>query len=409
MGTDIVPLKDLCNNYKIDIVDGPFGANLKREHYKEGGIPVLKIQNIKAFKITLKKMDYVNSDKFHELRRHNYTDGDIIMTKLGNPLGESAIVQGLDEGLVVADLVRIRAQKVDTKYLCYHLNSPITSAYINSQQKGTTRPRVRIAVVRDLPIYAPSLAEQQRIVAILDQAFADIEKARANAEQNLKNARELFDGYLQQVFSQRGEGWNEFTLGEVSSEFGRGKSKHRPRNDESLYGGDYPFIQTGDVRNCNHVIKGYSKTYNEKGLAQSKLWKKGTICITIAANIAETGILGFDSCFPDSIIGLVVNPKITRVSYVEFLLQSFRLILQEKGKGSAQDNINLSTFENMKFPFPDIQTQENIIAELRGFTNSKERLEKVYLTKLESLDELKKSLLQKAFSGELTKDKGAAA
>jgi type I restriction enzyme S subunit len=151
----ITPLKDLCNNFKEDIVDGPFGANLKREYYQLEGIPVLKIQNIKPFKITLKKMDYVTEEKHLELKRHSYSDGDIIMTKLGNPLGESAIVEGVDDGLIVADLVRIRAQKVDTRYLCYHLNSPVTIAYINSQQKGTTRPRVRISVVRDLPIYTP--------------------------------------------------------------------------------------------------------------------------------------------------------------------------------------------------------------------------------------------------------------
>ena len=133
--SNIVSLRNLCDDYKKDIVDGPFGANLKREHYKDEGIPVLKIQNIKSFNITLKKMDYVDEDKFYELRRHHYLSGDIIMTKLGNPLGESAIVEGIDEGLIVADLVRIRAQKINTRYLCYHLNSPVTKAYINSQQK----------------------------------------------------------------------------------------------------------------------------------------------------------------------------------------------------------------------------------------------------------------------------------
>lgn len=152
-----VPLRDLCENFKKDIVDGPFGANLKREHYKTHGIPVLKIQNIKPFKITLKNMDFVDDTKYQELKRHSYENGDIIMTKLGDPLGESAIVEDMDNGLIVVDLVRIRSRKVDTRYLCYHLNSPVTNEYINSQQKGTTRPRVRISVVRDLPIYAPPL------------------------------------------------------------------------------------------------------------------------------------------------------------------------------------------------------------------------------------------------------------
>jgi len=258
-------------------------------------------------------------------------------------------------------------------------------------------------------------AYQKRIIDILDKAFADIEQAQAKTEQNLKNARELFESYLQQVFSQRGEGWVELGLKDVSLEFGRGKSKHRPRNDDSLYNGDYPFIQTGDVRNCEHVITNYSKTYNEKGLAQSKLWPKGTICITIAANIAETGILDFDGCFPDSVIGVVVDSEITTIRYVEYLLQSFKTILKAKGQGSAQDNINMGTFEKMVFPFPSIDKQDEIVNSLDGLMNSVQELERIYTNKLNSIDELKKSILQRAFSGELTKtlngetSKGAAA
>jgi Type I restriction modification DNA specificity domain len=84
----------------------------------------------------------------------------------------------------------------------------------------------------------------------------------------------------------------------------------------------YPFIQTGDVRNCDHVILESTQSYNEIGLAQSKLWPKGTICITIAANIAETGILGFEACFPDSVIGIVVDETKTTNDFVEYLLQS---------------------------------------------------------------------------------------
>ena len=87
---------------------------------------------------------------------------------------------------------------------------------------------------------------------------------------------------------------------------GRGKSRHRPRNDESLYGGEFPLIQTGDVKNANLYITEYSQTYSQKGLDQSKLWEQNTLCITIAANIADTTILGIQACFPDSIIGFVV-------------------------------------------------------------------------------------------------------
>ena len=286
--------------------------------------------------------------------------------------------------------------KVTLEYLKYVLRG---MEFVNS---GTSIPQLTVPMIKNYECGLPSISEQKRIVALLDTVFTDLEQTRAKTEQNLKNARELFDSYLQQVFSQKGEGWVEKTLKEVSIDFGRGKSKHRPRNDISLYGGDYPFVQTGDVRNCEHLITKYSKTYNEVGLAQSKLWPKGTICITIAANIAETGILDFDSCFPDSVIGVVVNPEITTIPYVEFLLQSFKAILQAKGKGSAQDNINMGTFEKLNFPFPRIDKQNEIVNSLNELMISVQQLEVIYQKKLSSIDELKKSILQKAFSGELT-------
>ena len=141
----------------------------------------------------------------------------------------------------------------------------------------------------EIPI--PPIPEQKRILAILDKAFTAIDKAKSNAEKNLANAKELFESYLNGIFANHGEGWEEKTLEQISETFGRGRSKHRPRNDKKLYGGDYPFIQTGDIKNCEHLITDYSQSYNDEGLAQSKLWPTGTICITIAANIAETGVL----------------------------------------------------------------------------------------------------------------------
>ncbi|EKO3657030.1 restriction endonuclease subunit S, partial [Vibrio metschnikovii] len=189
--------------------------------------------------------------------------------------------------------------------------------------------------------------------------------AELTAELNLR--KKQYNYYRDKLLSFE-EGDVEWkTLDEVALDFGRGKSKHRPRNDPSLYGGDIPFIQTGDIRNAAHTIQEYSQTYSELGLKQSKLWPKGTLCITIAANIAETSILGFDACFPDSVIGFVANPEETSSSYVEYLLSSIKTQLEEKGQGSAQSNINLGTFQNLKLPFPSITEQERIVTILDKF------------------------------------------
>jgi type I restriction enzyme, S subunit len=249
----------------------------------------------------------------------------------------------------------------------------------------------------------PLLSEQRRIVAIVDEAFAGIATAVANAEKNIANARELLESHLRSAFSRRGQGWKDKTLKQVSADFGRGKSKHRPRGDAKLLGGQYPLIQTGDVANSNHWITTYSQTYSEVGLAQSKLWPKGTVCIAIVgANVAETAILGFDACFPDSVIGLVVDDKLADNEYVEFLLQTFKAELKQKGKGTARDNINLATFENQPFPFPDVLEQRLIVAGVNELAEHTQRIEVISRQKIDNLAELKQIILQRAFAGELT-------
>lgn len=304
----------------------------------------------------------------------------------------------------IAALTIYDDETIAREYLYYFLQffDWVKAAGDDVKLKGMTLNKAKL---KEIVVVIPPLPEQKRIVAILDEAFAGIDAAIANTEKNLANARELFESYLHAVFSQRGREWADLTLKEVCKDYGRGKSKHRPRNDSKLYGGKYPFIQTGDVRKSDHFIKKYSATYSEDGLAQSKLWPKGTICITIAANIAETGILDFDACFPDSIIGLVVDEAKASSAYVEFLLQSLRSILKAKGKGSAQDNINLATFENEKFPFPSLAMQLKIVENLQEIRPAIRQLESIYQQKLTALAELKQSLLQKAFSGELTAEK----
>lgn len=145
-------------------------------------------------------------------------------------------------------------------------------------------------------------------------------------------------------------------LGEVS----RGRSKHRPRYAEHLYGGPYPFIQTGDIKASGGIVTGYKQTYSEAGLAQSRLLPAGTMCITIAANIAETGILTFSSCFPDSVVGFIANDKKCDVRFVEYSFRYRRGEIQKQAIGSVQDNINIAILERFRFPLPPLPTQRRI-------------------------------------------------
>lgn len=140
----------------------------------------------------------------------------------------------------------------------------------------------------------------------------------------------------------------------------RGKSKHRPRNDSILFGGSYPFIQTADVKKANLYITEYDTTYSDIGLAQSKLWDKGTLCITIAANIAESAILGIDACFPDSVVGFIPHKGKADLKFVKYLLDEFKVYMQQISKGTTQDNLSLDKLRRVKFNVPDYETQVKI-------------------------------------------------
>ena len=145
-------------------------------------------------------------------------------------------------------------------------------------------------------------------------------------------------------------------LGEVS----RGRSKHRPRNDPSLFGGKYPFIQTADVKAANFYITEYDTTYNEKGLAQSRLWNPGTLCITIAANIADTGILAMDACFPDSVMGFLPYEGIADVRFVKYCFDILQQNCKKISQGAAQDNLSWEKLSTILFPAPPIEVQTKI-------------------------------------------------
>ncbi|MFC4994243.1 restriction endonuclease subunit S [Rubritalea tangerina] len=148
-------------------------------------------------------------------------------------------------------------------------------------------------------------------------------------------------------------------------EFGRGKSKHRPRNDYSLYvDGTHKLIQTGDVARSSGVVETHTALYNEVGLAQSRKWPKGTLCITIAANIADSGILSFDACFPDSVVGFIPSDYLPSVNYFEYFLRTAKEHLESFAPATAQKNINLGILEQVMIPLPPAIEQHRIVAKV---------------------------------------------
>ena len=160
--------------------------------------------------------------------------------------------------------------------------------------------------------------------------------------------------------------WRPTKLDELG-QVGRGRSRHRPRNADFLYGGPYPFFQTGDIKAANCYLKEYSQTYSEAGLAQSKLWQPGTLCITIAANIAESAILGIEGCFPDSVVGFVADSEKADVRFVKYYLEILKLRMQGISHGATQDNLSLDKLLSFDFLVPPLPIQRRIAGILSAY------------------------------------------
>ena len=249
-----------------------------------------------------------------------------------------------------------------TKYL---FRSIRLRKQIEKTASGVTRYNISKVTFKKIKVPLLPLEIQEKIVQILDKMTEYVTELTSE----LTSRKKQYSFYRDKLLSFEDEvyqvEWK--TLSEIAKDFGRGKSKHRPRNDARLYGGDIPFIQTGDIREAGKWIENYSQTYSAFGVEQSKKWEKGTLCITIAANIAETGLLGFEACFPDSIIGFVANPEFAITEYVYYYLNSIKDYLANKSYGSAQDNLNLSTFSSLKIPVPSLEIQSRIVQVLDNF------------------------------------------
>ena len=229
---------------------------------------------------------------------------------------------------------------------------------------------------RSLTILFPSLAEQRAIAAVLDSIDEAIECTDAviTATGRLRDAllHELLTcgvpGWHTQWKDVPGIGtipaaWDVVRLGDVA-EVERGKFAHRPRNEPRFYGGDIPFIQTGDVVRANGMIKQHSQTLNDLGLSISRLFPAGTIIVTIAANIGETAIADYPVAFPDSLVG--VTPTDINTSFLEYFLRTQKGRLNQFAPESAQKNINLGDLRPLSTSLPSRLEQQAIAAMLDG-------------------------------------------
>ena len=273
--------------------------------------------------------------------------------------------------------------------------------HIYSLARGTAQKNLDVPAFRNIEIsYPKSLPEQQLIVAILDEAFTAIAKAKANTEQNLKNAKELFDSYLQGVFENKGEGWDEKTLKELTTHLGDGLHGTPKYTLE----GDYYFINGNNLTDGVIEFKSNTKrvSFEEYNKHKKNLTDR-TILVSIngtLGNVAfynkEKIILGKSACYFNIKDGIDKN-------YIKYVLSSsyFLKYAHKEATGATIKNVSLKTMREFIVPLPSLKHQEVIVQNLDALYVETKKLETIYKQKINDLEELKKSVLQKAFSGEL--------
>jgi type I restriction enzyme S subunit len=460
-GWKSVALSDLVKDPRNDIVDGPFGSRLKASEYVDAGVPIVRLQNINRNKFVDKNIKFVTRKKASEIARHHFMAGDVLISKLGDPLGEACIApDSIPYGILVADVVRVRPNKskVDTAFLSYALNSAPVVAQFEAETKGTTRPRVNLKKIRDLKIpYIDSLDEQREIVAEIEKQFTRLEAGVAGlrrAQANLKRYRAAVlkaacEGKLTEKWRQahpdvepaseilkriiahpadnqrRNTKFIEAELGsavdlpdnwlrvsvELVSEIVDGdRGRDYPKQNDFLLEGYCLFLSAKNVRPYGFVFidnQFISREKHEK-LRKGTL-KPGDIVFT------SRGTIGNIAHYTGEI-----EYKCVRINSGMFILRGFQNVLDEKyfawylrssatrnqiaqfKSGTAQPQLPIREFKTFTVNIPPKIEQGEIVREIERRISIIDGLESNVSSSWKRVERLRQALLQEAFTGRLT-------
>ena len=349
--TDMIKLGDVATYIN--------GYAFKPGDRGEEGLPIIRIQDLTGNTYDLGFYDGEYPSKIE------INDGDVLISWSAS-LG--VYVWNRGKALLNQHIFKVAFDKVeiDKNYFVYAVKYKLDEMEMKTH--GATMKHIVKKDFDATQIPYPSLREQAEIATNLDKIskIIKVRKRELQLLDNLIKARfvEMFGDPVSNSY-----GLSEATLPELG-EFGRDVSKHRPRNDPRLLDGKYPLIQTGDIANAELYITSYNSTYSEFGLQQSKMWNQGTLCITIAANIAKTAILGVDACFPDSVVGFTANERTNNI-FIRYWFSFFQEILESQAPESAQKNINLKILSELKVIVPEKEKQDEFATFVHQVDKSK--------------------------------------
>ena len=345
------------------------GKAFKPSEWSNTGIPIIRIQNLTGSSCDT---NYYEGDVEDRYKVYN----DDILISWSASLG--VFVWNRGEAVLNQHIFRVEFNKlaIDKRYFYYLVKNSLDAMAL--QTHGATMKHITKGKFDNIKVPYFSISKQREIAAVLDKASELVEKRKAQLAELDRLAESIFyDMFGDPVTNPKG--WEKKKLN-VLGRIERGKSKHRPRNAPELLGGKYPLIQTGDVANSDLYIEKYDQTYSDLGLAQSRMWDRGTLCITIAANIAKTSILSFNACFPDSVVGFVSYEN-TNSIFIHYWFSFFQEIIEKQAPEVAQKNINLAILSDLDIITPSFLLQQQFA----------ERIEKIEVQKTKVKAALKES------------------
>ncbi|MFM6040584.1 MAG: restriction endonuclease subunit S, partial [Sphaerospermopsis kisseleviana] len=350
---------------------------------------------------------YISESDYKKINERSAVHkGDVLFAMIGT-IGNPIVVE-VEPDFAIKNVALFKvAPNQDSYFLKYYLQTDYVQSKMQKEAKGSTQKFVGLGYLRNFPIAVPPLPEQKRIVAILDEAFEGIDRAISNTEKNLSNARELFESYLNSIFSQKGEGWEEKKLGEVCQV--KDGTHFSPKNSED---GKYMYITAKNIKPYYidlTKITFISEEDHQKIYSRCPVKKGDVLYIKDGATAGIAAINNFEEEF--SLLSSVVVFKTSSQILNTYLVHYANSNLGRKNflgyiDGAAITRLTLTKLNNVIIPVPPISKQQEIVTKLDTLSTETQRLETIYRQKIAALKELKQSILQKAFAGELTADKG---
>jgi type I restriction enzyme S subunit len=376
---------------------------------RDFGVPFIRSVNLVNGEVSDEDLKYISEEKHKSLNKGHLITGDVLFTNRGD-IGKCAIVGSeFDDANLNSQIAFFRCSgSLYNRYLYYFLLSPNLQNYLYASKTGSALQQFPIGLIVKIEIPIPPLPEQQRIVSVLDEAFASIAQAKSNAERNLVNARELFESLVERLFENKGKGWKAEKLKKITTKIGSGAT---PRGGGDSYQAEgLSLIRSLNVHDMGFRMKKLAFLDDEQADKLSNVAvMSGDVLLNITgASIARCCIV------PDDVLPARVNQHVAIIRLVkdemipEFL--HYALISKtnkdkllntgEKG-GSTRQALTKAQIEDFSVSYPPLAGQRVIVGRLEALSAETGRLEEIYQQKVESLEELKKSMLAKAFDGEL--------